>query len=54
MSDGLVGPLLLGYGLAGLVGNPLTASVAGRAPRRTLAPLGAGLTAALPASPSPG
>ncbi|MGW2015644.1 MFS transporter [Streptomyces sp. NPDC001927] len=42
-----VGPLLLGYGAAGVVGNFLTGPRAARSPLRTLAALGAGLTLAL-------
>ncbi|MFE5484169.1 MFS transporter [Streptomyces sp. NPDC056527] len=47
VSEGLVGVLLLGYGLAGVAGNFLVGPAAGRSPRRTLAVLSAGLTAAL-------
>ncbi|MEU6983844.1 MFS transporter [Streptomyces sp. NPDC046324] len=47
VSGELVGVVLLGYGLAGVAGNFLTGPAAGRSPRRTLAVLSAGLTAAL-------
>ncbi|MEU9861805.1 MFS transporter [Streptomyces sp. NPDC047971] len=47
VSEGLVGTLLLGYGLAGVAGNFLAGPAAGRSPRRTLAVLAAGLTVAL-------
>ncbi|MFB7372657.1 MFS transporter [Streptomyces sp. NPDC056222] len=47
ISEGLVGVLLLGYGLAGVAGNFAAGPAAGRSPRRTLAVLSAGLTAAL-------
>jgi predicted MFS family arabinose efflux permease len=47
VSEDLVGVLLLGYGVAGLAGNLLAGPAAGRSPRRTLAVISAGLTAAL-------
>ncbi|WP_329118659.1 MFS transporter [Streptomyces sp. NBC_01353] len=47
VSEGLVGGLLLGYGLAGVAGNFAAGPAAGRSPRRTLAVLSAVLTAAL-------
>ncbi|MFE5936915.1 MFS transporter [Streptomyces sp. NPDC056470] len=47
VSGRLVGVVLLGYGLAGVAGNFLAGPGAGRSPRRTLAVLSAGLTAAL-------
>ncbi|MCT4354768.1 MFS transporter [Streptomyces sp. Je 1-79] len=47
VSGELVGVLLLGYGIAGVAGNFLAGPAAGRSPRRTLAVLAAGLTAAL-------
>lgn len=47
LSEGLVGTLLLGYGLAGVAGNFLAGPAAGRSPRRTLTGLAAALTAAL-------
>ncbi|MEU9701909.1 MFS transporter [Streptomyces sp. NPDC047981] len=42
-----LGPLLLGYGIAGVAGNFLAGPRAARSPARTLAALGAGLTVAL-------
>ncbi|MEU7007593.1 MFS transporter [Streptomyces sp. NPDC046332] len=47
VSGELIGAVLLGYGLAGVAGNFLAGPAAGRSPRRTLAVLSAGLTAAL-------
>lgn len=47
VSGELIGVVLLGYGLAGVAGNFLAGPAAGRSPRRTLAVLSAGLTAAL-------
>ncbi|MFF3316737.1 MFS transporter [Streptomyces sp. NPDC003035] len=47
VSEDLVGMLLLGYGVAGVAGNFLAGPAAGRSPRRTLAVISAGLTAAL-------
>ncbi|MFI6419440.1 MFS transporter [Streptomyces sp. NPDC050842] len=41
--EGLLGALLLGYGLAGVAGNFLAGSRASRAPRRTLAVIAAAL-----------
>ncbi|GGT20468.1 MFS transporter [Streptomyces purpureus] len=45
--DRWVGPLLLGYGAAGLVGNFLAGGPAARRPRRVLVLIGAALTAVL-------
>ncbi|MFD7323126.1 MFS transporter [Streptomyces sp. NPDC059875] len=45
--EGLLGVLLLGYGLAGVAGNFLAGPAAGRSPRRTLAVIAAALTATL-------